>query len=262
MCRRSAAKSRRRCAFSRCRARAARRSRRSDFDTLAARQPGDRLLFERTIEPDDIAAYVHSGGTTGSPKLVRLTHRGFSYKCWANAVVMAHTRRRRDLRRLSRCSTSPAFSRAVISPSRIGMSIVIPSPLGARDKRFIENYWRFVEKFGITHLLRRADHAGAARQERAARRAARHAARLCLHRLDRVSGRGRAPDREPDRRARAADLRRDRVHPERDAGAARRRSEIRLARPPAARTRRSRPSSSTATASSATAASTRSAWWW
>jgi fatty-acyl-CoA synthase len=31
-----------------------------------------------------------------------------------------------------------------------GMSIVIPTPLGARDKRFIENYWKFVQKFGIT----------------------------------------------------------------------------------------------------------------
>jgi fatty-acyl-CoA synthase len=31
-----------------------------------------------------------------------------------------------------------------------GMSIVIPSPLGARDKRFIENYWKFVDRFGIT----------------------------------------------------------------------------------------------------------------
>jgi len=63
----------------------------TDFDTLAARHPGDRLLFEHAIEPDHIAAYVHSGGTTGSPKLVKLTHRGFAYKCWANALVMAHT---------------------------------------------------------------------------------------------------------------------------------------------------------------------------
>ncbi len=31
-----------------------------------------------------------------------------------------------------------------------GMSIVIPTPLGARDKRFIDNYWKFVDKFGIT----------------------------------------------------------------------------------------------------------------
>jgi fatty-acyl-CoA synthase len=30
------------------------------------------------------------------------------------------------------------------------MTIVIPSPLGAREKRFIDNYWKFVDKFGIT----------------------------------------------------------------------------------------------------------------
>ena len=63
----------------------------SDLEVLASRQPGDRLIFTRKAKPDDIAAYVHSGGTTGSPKLVRLTHRGFSYKFWANTLVMAHT---------------------------------------------------------------------------------------------------------------------------------------------------------------------------
>ena len=77
-----------------------------------------------------------------------------------------------------------------------GMSIVIPSPLGARDKRFIENYWRFVEKFGITlfsgvpttlaQLAKNGPHGeklGTLRE-------------LRVHRLDRVPGRGRAPDRE------------------------------------------------------------------
>ena len=90
-CRRSAATCPHRCAFSRCPARAAQVLPESDLDTLASRHPGDRLVFERKIAPDDVAAYIHSGGTTGSPKLVKLTHRGFAYKCWANAVVMAHT---------------------------------------------------------------------------------------------------------------------------------------------------------------------------
>src|SRR5262249_52799432 len=47
----------------------------SDVELLASRQPGDKLAFSRKAGPDDIAAYVHSGGTTGSPKLVQLTHR-------------------------------------------------------------------------------------------------------------------------------------------------------------------------------------------
>jgi fatty-acyl-CoA synthase len=121
----------------------------SDFDTLAARQPGDRLRFERKVAPDDIAAYVHSGGTTGSPKLVQLTHRGFAYKCWANAVVMAHTPDDVIFADYPMFHIAGIFARGYFAIAH-GMSIVIPTPLGARDKRFIENYWRFVQRFGIT----------------------------------------------------------------------------------------------------------------
>src|SRR5262249_50152625 len=37
----------------------------SDLMTLAAREPADRLVFTRTIAPDDLAAYIHSCGTNG-----------------------------------------------------------------------------------------------------------------------------------------------------------------------------------------------------
>src|SRR5712692_3440448 len=120
----------------------------TDFDMLAARQP-DRALFERKIAPDDIAAYVHSGGTTGSPKLVQLSHRGFAYKCWANAVVMAHTPNDVIFADYPMFHIAGIFARGYFAIVH-GMSIVIPSPLGARDKRFIGNYWKFVDKFGIT----------------------------------------------------------------------------------------------------------------
>jgi fatty-acyl-CoA synthase len=121
----------------------------SDFDTLAARESGERLNFSRNIAPDDIAAYVHSGGTTGSPKLVKLTHRGFVYKCWANAVVMAHTPDDVIFADYPMFHIAGIFGRGYFAIAH-GMSIVIPSPLGARDKRFIDNYWKFVDKFGIT----------------------------------------------------------------------------------------------------------------
>jgi fatty-acyl-CoA synthase len=121
----------------------------TDFDTLVSRQAGDRLVFARTVAPDDIAAYVHSGGTTGSPKLVTLTHRGFAYKCWANAVVMAHTADDVIFADYPMFHIAGIFGRGYFALAH-GMSIVIPSPIGARDKRFIENYWKFVDKFGIT----------------------------------------------------------------------------------------------------------------
>ena len=120
----------------------------SDLMTLAAREP-DQLAFTRTIAPDDIAAYIHSGGTTGSPKLVKLTHRGFAYKCWVNAVVMAHTADDVIFADYPMFHIAGIFGRGYFALAH-GMSIVIPTPIGARDKRFIENYWRFVERFGIT----------------------------------------------------------------------------------------------------------------
>lgn len=123
----------------------------SDLETLAARQPNDRLLFQRDVKPGDIAALVHSGGTTGSPKLVKLTHRAISYKCWVNAWVMAHRSDDVIFSDYPMFHIAGLISRGLLAIAH-GMSIVIPTPLGARDKRFIENYWRFVEKFRITIL--------------------------------------------------------------------------------------------------------------
>jgi fatty-acyl-CoA synthase len=123
----------------------------SDLELLASRQPGDKLVFTRNAKPDDIAAYVHSGGTTGSPKLVRLTHRGFSYKFWANTLVMAHTPSDVIFADYPMFHIAGFFGRGIMAIAD-GMQLVIPSPSGARDKRFIENYWRFVEKFRISLL--------------------------------------------------------------------------------------------------------------
>src|SRR5262249_35245923 len=121
----------------------------TDFDALMSRQPGDRRPAAAGVAPDDIAAYVPSGGTTGSPKLVTLTHRGFAYKCWANAVVMAHTADDVIFADYPMFHIAGIFGRGYFAIAH-GMSIVIPSPLGARDKRFIDNYWKFVDRFGIT----------------------------------------------------------------------------------------------------------------
>ena len=123
----------------------------SDFEDLAAKQPGEHLAFERKAAPEDIAAYVHSGGTTGSPKLVKLTHRGFCYKCWANSVVMGHTPEDVMFSDYPMFHIAGFFGRGVLAIAG-AMTIVIPTPLGARDKRFMSNYWKFVENFRISLL--------------------------------------------------------------------------------------------------------------
>jgi len=123
----------------------------SDLDSLVATQDPDRLTFRRSVRGDNVAALVHSGGTTGSPKLVKLTHRGFAYKCWVNALVMGHRGDDVLFADYPMFHIAGLFGRGLLAVAH-GMSIVIPSPLGARDKRFIANYWRFVEKFRITYF--------------------------------------------------------------------------------------------------------------
>ncbi|MFM9971144.1 MAG: acyl-CoA synthetase [Burkholderiales bacterium] len=123
----------------------------SDFDDLCAKQPGDRLIFERKFTADDIGGYVHSGGTTGSPKLVRLAHRGFCYKAWAHGATGGPGRDQSIFADYPLFHVAGVLSRGILSICH-GMMVMIPSALGARDKRFITNYWKFVEKYGITQF--------------------------------------------------------------------------------------------------------------
>ena len=50
------------------------------FSNLIKEQPSDKLVSGRQISSDQIAAYFHTGGTTGTPKLVRHTHGNQSSK--------------------------------------------------------------------------------------------------------------------------------------------------------------------------------------
>ena len=47
----------------------------SHFATSIDRYSGSRLDFDRPRTGDDVAAYFHTGGTTGAPKLAAHTHR-------------------------------------------------------------------------------------------------------------------------------------------------------------------------------------------
>ena len=122
----------------------------SDLLLRAAGQPAV-LQFDDARGADDIVAYVHSGGTTGAPKLVRLRSRGMVHKAWTLTMTMAHGPD--DVL----FSDMPMFHIAglvscLVIPVVLGSSLVIPTPMGARDKTFIANYWRFVAACRISFL--------------------------------------------------------------------------------------------------------------
>ncbi len=123
----------------------------SDFARRLAAQPGDRLAFARKAAPEDIAAYIHSGGTTDSPKLVKITHRGLAYKIWVSNLIMAHQADDVIFADYPIFHVAGFYNRCV-SAIADGMRVVIPTALGARNKEFIARYWKFVERCGVTVL--------------------------------------------------------------------------------------------------------------
>jgi fatty-acyl-CoA synthase len=99
----------------------------------------------------DVAAYVHSGGTTGLPKIVKLSHRNISYRHWTLQLAMQMALGEVILQ------DTPIFHVGGLAGRSLpmlasGASLVIPSLMGARDKRYISNYWKFIARFRVTRL--------------------------------------------------------------------------------------------------------------
>jgi fatty-acyl-CoA synthase len=124
----------------------------NDLLTAAAAHPQDRLTFPReTAQRTTVACYVHSGGTTGHPKIVKILHGGMVYRQWAANTCMAFTPDDVVL------SDTPLFHiggllvRGLVSTAD-GHTTIVPSMHGARDKNYIGSYWRYVERSGITQI--------------------------------------------------------------------------------------------------------------
>ncbi|MDB6042474.1 MAG: AMP-dependent synthetase and ligase [Gammaproteobacteria bacterium] len=103
------------------------------------------------IAGNDIAAYVHSGGTTGLPKIVKLSHTNMSYRHWALQLASKAVLGEVVLHDTPMFHIGGLAGRC-LPPLASGASVLIPSVMGARDKRYIANYWKFVEKYRVTRL--------------------------------------------------------------------------------------------------------------
>ena len=173
-----------------------------------AAQPGDRLLAPKTLERDTVAALFHTGGTTGLPKLARHTHGALALLAWSNALMFDLAPGTVLLNPLPQFHVGGSIFGA-LSPIAAGWTVVIPTPLGARNPNVVRDYWSIVERNKVTiggavPTTPGGDH------ERAARRPRPLLAQGLRHRrLDRA-GRADPPHRARDRRAGGRGLRHDR----------------------------------------------------
>jgi fatty-acyl-CoA synthase len=123
----------------------------AEFNTLRAAQPADRLVSGRDIAPTDIAAYFHTGGTTGAPKLARHSHGAQVFTAWASVQVAGMNDQGISI------NGYPLFHVAGVLPASLaslsaGVEVIIPTTSLLRNKEVLANYWKLVEKYRPTSL--------------------------------------------------------------------------------------------------------------
>ena len=120
-----------------------------DFNLLRRQEPSDRLVSGRDILPTDLAAYFHTGGTTGAPKLARHSHGAQVFTAWA-CVQMQGT-----LPGDVVINGYPLFHVAGVLPGALtslaaGSQVVIPTTSLFRNREVLANYWRLVQRYRAT----------------------------------------------------------------------------------------------------------------
>ncbi|MFN3971421.1 MAG: acyl-CoA synthetase [Gemmobacter sp.] len=121
-----------------------------DFSAEAARQPSDRLTFTDDTA-DRVAAYFHTGGTTGMPKVAQHKASGMIYNGWLGANLMFNA---------SDVVMCPlplfhVFAAYPILMSMIasGAHVVFPTPQGYRGEGVFDNLWKLIERYRCTYLI-------------------------------------------------------------------------------------------------------------
>jgi fatty-acyl-CoA synthase len=120
-----------------------------DFATALMTQPDDRLVFGDPGHDADVCAYFHTGGTTGTPRLVAHTHRSQLVAALGGAVL--GDMRATDLL----TATLPLFHVGGtifcgLSAFMAGMGLLIMSPGGLRNPAMVQGYWRLAAQYGAT----------------------------------------------------------------------------------------------------------------
>jgi fatty-acyl-CoA synthase len=119
-----------------------------NFDEAVSSQP-EKLDFDPDLDRSSVCALFHTGGTTGRPKLVRLTHGNQIHAAWSFAQV--HGLDESDVV----INGFPLFHvggtmTAGLSILAAGGHVIMPSLYGLRSPEVIQNYWRIVERFEAT----------------------------------------------------------------------------------------------------------------
>jgi fatty-acyl-CoA synthase len=121
----------------------------SDLHAALAAQPADRLVSGLQPQAGDVAAYFHTGGTTGAPKIAVQTHGAQVYTAWASVQMQGLNTADRTI------NGYPLFHVAGVLPGSLacfsaGAHVIIPTTGLFRNKAVVAGFWRMVAQWKPT----------------------------------------------------------------------------------------------------------------
>ncbi len=121
----------------------------ADFRTEMAKQP-TTLSFEDS-PVDRVAAYFHTGGTTGMPKVAQHRFSGIIYNSWLGDRLL-FTEQDVQICPLPMFHVFAAIVSLGASISS-GAQVVFPTPQGYRGEGVFDNFWKLVERHKVTFMI-------------------------------------------------------------------------------------------------------------
>ena len=128
----------------------AHKARVEDFEAAASARPHDQLTFDDP-ETDRVAAYFHTGGTTGTPKVAQHKYSGMIYNGFLGGELLF------DEHDVLMCPL-PLFHvfaayPILMSCIQSGALMVMPTPAGYRGEGVMDNFWKLIERWQATFLI-------------------------------------------------------------------------------------------------------------
>lgn len=120
-----------------------------DFDELSSGHDQAQLNTARQRQATDIAAYFHTGGTTGTPKVAPHTHANEIYVAWALSCHGAFAGNACVLSGLPLFHVNAVLV-STLTPLLVGGTTVALGPLGFRDREALEEFWQIIERYRVT----------------------------------------------------------------------------------------------------------------